>query len=166
MVDFFKGLGDEIENRFPNMRKDIYWYRELEDRKLQLAQHFDEALDPESEADYYKKVEKLIKSKPKTAIQKNLQNYISGQKNIKRFLKQSFNYIKQNRKENRLDEILTEVDFKGKPTLTTYRKSRQQVTGYLNGKPVKARVERYLDKGEYKFKLRDNKGRFVSLLPT
>lgn len=97
-----------------------------------------------------------------TLDQLNLYNYFQGEKNKTKFINDTFKRMKDQLKTEKIQKLRQEkIRFKKVKNYETTEKKK--VFGYIKGKKVKARVEKYLDKGKLKYRFRDKKGRFVSL---
>ena len=166
--DYFAGLENEITINYPGRNVSPIWFREIEDRRIILADKINEVFGlkaASTKEEYVKKLIQLIKTDDdKLDInEKNIKNYVKGQSNLKQFVNGSYKRIvKELREEIKETKISQQkyVKIRGEK----YQRSRKEVYGYVKGVKVKGYIEKRLVRGVFSYKIRTKKGTYASFI--
>lgn len=147
------------------------WLLETEDRKEYLTDKFIESnlLKYSQDLDEFENAMiDFLSEEQKTRLKKDLQTYLRGEKNKKDMIKdlyeRSRKKLEDKRKKEREQERqrrLLRRKYKDVED-RSYQVSESYAYGYIKGKKTKVRVEKYLKKGNIRYRYRDSKGRFAS----
>jgi len=155
------------------MVKSEIWYEEEEERKEYISEWFEDATGLRRTDDFEEYKEKILKIVARakegdilTTKEKDLLNYIAGEKDIESLLLDTYGLIKKGqideqeefKKQILEDRIFTKV--KGK----NYSIGDKKAEGFSKGIKYKVVVEKYLVAGKIKIRGRNKKGQFVSFI--